>query len=122
MKLVTIQKRKDFIFIQQNGHKILMENFILYGLCKEAMILDSMKFRVGFTASKKIGNSVLRNRAKRRMKALAVKILSPLANNNIEYLMIARSEILISVWSKLELEMNESIISLHKNLKNIEVK
>ena len=32
--------------------------------------------RVGFTASKKIGNAVLRNRAKRRLRALAREVLA----------------------------------------------
>lgn len=48
--------------------------------------------RVGFTASKKIGNAVLRNRAKRRLRALVRDILPPLAQPGWDYVLVARPE------------------------------
>lgn len=46
--------------------------------------------RVGFTASKKVGNAVTRNRAKRRMRALACEIAPLCARDGWDYVMIAR--------------------------------
>ena len=46
--------------------------------------------RIGFTASKKIGNAVLRNRAKRRLRALARAILHPNARPGWDYVLVAR--------------------------------
>lgn len=49
---------------------------------------------VGFTASKKVGNAVARNRAKRRMRALAGEILSVRAEPGYDYVLIARQALL----------------------------
>ena len=46
--------------------------------------------RVGFTCSKKIGNAVARNRAKRRLRALAQQILPILAQPGWDYVLVGR--------------------------------
>ena len=113
MKLEKIHKRKDFLNIQQNGNKVLMENFILYGLMYDKSY-DSRLPRIGFTASKKIGNAVKRNKAKRRMRVLTQKFLKPLAKKNTDYVIIAKNKLNTSLWADLEKEMLQSIKSLHK--------
>ena len=49
---------------------------------------------VGFTASKKVGNAVARNRAKRRMRALAAEILPHRGQPGCDYVLIARQALL----------------------------
>ena len=46
--------------------------------------------RMGFTATKKIGNAVTRNRAKRRLRALAAEITPDHARQGWDYVLIAR--------------------------------
>ncbi len=48
--------------------------------------------RVGFTASRKVGNAVARNRARRRLKALAGTLLPRHAAPAHDYVLIARPE------------------------------
>lgn len=48
--------------------------------------------RVGFTASKKVGDAVRRNRAKRRLRALADAVLPLAAQPGWDYVMIARRD------------------------------
>jgi ribonuclease P protein component len=48
--------------------------------------------RVGFTASKKIGNAVARNRAKRRLREIARDVLVKHGAPGWDYVLIARRE------------------------------
>jgi len=49
------------------------------------------KARVGFTASRKVGNAVVRNRAKRRLRAAAADILAREGRPGTDYVLIARA-------------------------------
>ncbi|MEM9146335.1 MAG: ribonuclease P protein component [Pseudomonadota bacterium] len=51
---------------------------------------DTEPARVGFTCSKKIGNAVVRNRAKRRLREAARVGLSPEARPGWDYVLIGR--------------------------------
>jgi RNase P protein component len=53
--------------------------------------IDAAAVRVGFTASRKVGNAVVRNRAKRRLRAAAAEILSRDGRPGTDYVLIARS-------------------------------
>ncbi|BBG65657.1 ribonuclease P protein component [Hydrogenimonas sp.] len=56
--------------------------------------------RVGFVASKKIGNAVKRARAKRRLRALFIKMAPMLVNG--EYVLVAKPPVLDAPFSELE--------------------
>ena len=47
--------------------------------------------RVGFTASRKVGNAVIRNRAKRRLRAAAARVLPQAGRPRTDYVLIARA-------------------------------
>jgi ribonuclease P protein component len=47
--------------------------------------------RVGFTATKKLGGAVIRNRAKRRLRALAAELLPHNGIAGADHVLIARS-------------------------------
>lgn len=47
--------------------------------------------RVGYTCSKKVGNAVARNRAKRRLRAAASEILPRIARPGWDYVLIGRA-------------------------------
>ena len=46
--------------------------------------------RVGFTASRKVGNAVKRNRARRRLRAVASEVLERHAEPGMDFVLIAR--------------------------------
>lgn len=53
--------------------------------------MQEATIRVGFTASRKVGKAVVRNRARRRLKAVAREILPLFALPGHDYVLIARA-------------------------------
>ena len=47
-------------------------------------------FKVGFTATKKIGGAVVRVRVRRRLRAAVREVFPQIAKNNIDYVLIGR--------------------------------
>ncbi|NHB75536.1 ribonuclease P protein component [Rhodobacter calidifons] len=75
----------------------------------------SDQVRVGFTASKKIGNAVLRNRAKRRLRALAREILAPAARPGWDYVLVARPEATVTrPYAALRADLNLALVLVHR--------
>lgn len=66
---------------------------------------DPQKNAVGFTASKKVGNAVKRNRAKRRMRALFHAFEDRLANGS--YVLVAKPETAEAPYTVLEKAMRK---------------
>lgn len=54
---------------------------------------EATGIRVGFTCSKKVGNAVARNRARRRLREAARAILPELGRDGWDYVLIGRPEI-----------------------------
>jgi ribonuclease P protein component len=71
--------------------------------------------RVGFTASRKIGNAVLRNRAKRRLRALARDVLAGLARPGWDYVLVARPEATVTrPYADLRTDLEMALASIHR--------
>lgn len=73
-------------------------------------------FRVGFTASKKVGNSVARSRAKRRLRALAAEILPAMALPGTDYVLIAKTTTLVRPFAELRDDLVFSVKKAHQKL------
>ena len=82
--LHTLTKRQDFI-LASRGLKHSGETMIVQIKKNDLGII-----RVGFTCSKKVGNAVVRNRAKRRLRAIASEALPNLGRLGFDYVLIGR--------------------------------
>ena len=79
---------------------------------------DKPVVRIGFTASKKIGNAVLRNRAKRRMRAAIREVLPLLALPGWDYVLVARPQATVSrLFTDLLADLTSALSSVHKDRK-----
>ena len=84
--LETLSKRVDFIAASK------AEKFIGKSIIVQARPNSLQTIRVGYTASKKVGNAVMRNRAKRRMRAAAAETVAQYATSSTDYVLIGRAE------------------------------
>ena len=73
---------------------------------------DSALIRVGFTATKRIGGAVERNRAKRRMREAARAVLPDHAQPGCDYVLIARGGVLTRPWVRLLDDVKTALIRL----------
>jgi len=73
---------------------------------------DQPLVRAGFTATKRIGGSVQRNRAKRRMREAARLLLPDLARPGVDYVFIARGGLIARPWPRLLDDVKSALIRL----------
>ncbi len=68
--------------------------------------------RFGVTATKKIGGAVIRNRAKRRLRAAARALLPVLGRPGVDYVFIARAATPTCAWERLLDDVKSALVSL----------
>ncbi|MDP3737798.1 MAG: ribonuclease P protein component [Hyphomonadaceae bacterium] len=70
----------------------------------------------GFTTTKKVGNSVVRNRARRRLREGARALLPLLGVSGVDYVFIARQDTGSAPWTRLLDDMEIALITLRRRL------
>ena len=113
MKLQTLKHRKDFVLSNKFAKKLFSKNFIIQKYTNSDSIDLNLKF--GFTATKKIGNAVVRNRAKRRMRALVSRFVKEDINffdNKSSYVLVAKSSLNKALFINLYSEMQQCLNKL----------
>lgn len=83
----TLRKRADFLAIAKSGQRGIAHSVTLQ---YRAGADDQKIIRVGFTATKKLGNAVVRNRSKRRLRAAIDAVLKETAFAPCDIVLIAR--------------------------------
>ena len=94
-RLGRLLQRKDFLRVAGGKRKWVTPGLILQALSASPEVSagpQAEQRRVGFTASKKVGNAVQRNRAKRRLRAAARQVMAAHAAPAHDYVVIARNE------------------------------
>jgi ribonuclease P protein component len=86
-RLATIKKRADFL-AANSGRRAATSGFVL--LVRDRKDGDRT-MRVGFTVTKKIGGAVVRNRMKRRFRALTRELVPAMGFAGADHVMIGRA-------------------------------
>lgn len=72
-----LKRRAEFLAVARSGRKWSGRGVLVQALRRRPE--DDAPPRVGFTASRKVGGAVVRNRAKRRLRALARELIGEAA-------------------------------------------
>lgn len=99
-KISVLAKRRDFLRIASGRKKWVSNGMIVQvarrpeqeGAEEGLQAADDVSgIRVGYTASKKVGNAVKRNRAKRRLRQVVHQVLGTKGVKGHDYVLIART-------------------------------
>lgn len=92
LELVRLVKRQDFVRITKQGKKAVASALVLQVAMtpEEERKEADFVLRLGFTVSAKVGNAVVRNRIRRRLKAVAAEVIPAYASPGHDYVIIGR--------------------------------
>ncbi len=83
-----LKRRAEFLAVAGKGAKAPMPGLVLQFMPRG----DDAPFRVGFTVTKKVGNAVVRNRTKRRLREAVRLALNPDLERGFDMVVIGRDK------------------------------
>ena len=113
-----LRKRQDFVRIGKTGRRAGSRFFSLQVAAISPQLRSTSAIRVGFTATKKVGNAVERNRARRRMRVLADSVLSEYVMPDGDCVLLARRPLLDAKYDQLARELKDVLRKLRIEIRN----
>ncbi|HWB48598.1 MAG TPA: ribonuclease P protein component [Stellaceae bacterium] len=87
-RLTRLKTRGDFLRVAASRVRAARPGLVLQAAPQPAA--TPAPLRVGYTASRRVGGAVQRNRAKRRLRAAAAALLPRCGKPGMDYVLIAR--------------------------------
>ena len=106
----VIKKRSDFLAANR-GKRYATPGFVL--LVKDRQD-DQLEIRLGITITKKVGNAVVRNRMRRRFRALAREMLAEKGKAGADHILIGRDGGIERDFGELRTDMAKALDKLCK--------
>ena len=112
--LSTITHRRDFL-VAAGAKKFVTHSLILQMAKRNSDHPAGPQARTGFTVTKRMGNAVIRNRIKRRLRAAAREIAPKWALVGHDYVIISRIKVLQCPFSELLRDMEFAFSRISAN-------
>lgn len=132
-RLERLKRRPEFLRVASRGRKAATPGLVLQALERQESPPTSQprppqktadsapvpqacvsRVRVGFTASRKVGKAVERNRARRRLRAAAELVLPTAARPGWDYVLVARRGTLTRSWPDLLEDLRSALLRVEK--------
>ena len=110
-----LKTRADFLRAQR-GVRRRTPSLTLEACPTPAKFAAARQLRVGYTASRKVGQAVARNRAKRRLRSAAAALLPLLGQEGNDYVLVARRETLTCPFQGLLDDLAGALQATHARL------
>lgn len=107
-----LKRRAEFLAVAGKGAKAPMPGLVLQLLPRS----DDAPFRVGFTVTKKVGNAVVRNRTKRRLREAVRLGLDPQAHRGFDMVVIGRDKTADRPFPELIEDLRRALTRAQRNL------
>ena len=112
--LYTLRGRREFLAVAK-GDKQSRRGLVLQAQSRKPDTkINAAAIRFGLTATKKIGNAVIRNRTRRRLRVLAHEILSAHGRPGYDYVLIGRAATKHRTWEGLRNDLRSALKKVHK--------
>lgn len=106
-----LKTRAQFLYVR-DGFSERRKSLVVQARAVEA----PERIGAGFTATKKVGNAVIRNRAKRRLREASRALLPKHGQRGCDYVFIARMDTADIAWPRLLDDMESALITLRSKL------
>lgn len=125
MAVATLKKRSEFLRLR-GGARFATPSFVVETRPRissvaspsspeasdpAALAADGPRF--GFTVTKKLGGAVIRNRIRRRLKAVVGMVAPALARSNHDYVLVARLAALDRTFADLKKDLERALQRVH---------
>jgi ribonuclease P protein component len=101
-----LKRRAEFLALAAKGRKAQMTGLVLQALA------TGKPARLGFTATRKIGNAVTRNRARRRLREAARLHFAEHPTTGADFVLIARRETARRRFAQLRADLAQAIVKI----------
>lgn len=106
-----MKKRRDFLRLR----KAKTYKCKLFAMSGGKETAENSNIRIGYTVTTKLGNAIVRNRIKRRLRAVSAAILPEKGLHGFDYVVIARRAALRAEYADLINEFSTALDHIHKN-------
>jgi len=111
--LSTLKKRAEFLRVR-SGQRWSTPAFVLEARARADAAPSEAEARFGFTVSKKIGGAVVRNRVRRRLRALVAALEPARVRPGYDYVLIARPGAIARTYRDLQADLEQALKGVHQ--------
>ena len=102
---IRLKQRAEFLRVASRGRKAAVHGLVLQALIRA----DDGPARIGFTVTKKVGNAVIRNRTRRRLKEAARLLLRDRPVAAVDLVVIGRDSTRARPFGELMDDLNRAL-------------